>query len=447
WSSAPLHHLPDYISRLKMSFGRDVIVLETGYPWTFTANDGANNILGVEALQLGYPATPDGQSRYLRDLMQAVLDGGGSGIVYWEPAWISTACSTRWGQGSHWENATFFDFDNGNELLPAIDFLNANYVTDRVVPIELRVNAGGQDVSRGIYVAGDMTYDSTGSWQAVGMEDIGSNIYRTSFDLRANTAYRLNFYNGPNLGQDKEALSFRCAGSRGDNRLISVQETSGEFAFDFGACSAEDLVDVTLQVDMTGQNVSSGVYVAGDLTRNTADQWTFRSMQNVGGNIYAASFSLVRGGRYPFAFYTGTTWAPSEKESIPHPCAPAWGTHRMLEVPEDAQAIRYRFGNCLVTDATNADPIPPPQSPSRLLPHYPNPADGAMTFVYELSEPASVRLSVFDLLGREVAVIDEGQRMPVRYEIEFDVRSLPAGLYFYRLVAGENSEGRSIIVL
>ena len=58
-----------------------------------------------------------------------------------------------------------------------------------------------------------------------------------------------------------------------------------------------------------------------------------------------------------------------------------------------------------------------------------------------------MRLSVFDLLGREVAVIDEGQRMPVRYEIEYDVRALPAGLYFYRLIAGENSEGRSIIVL
>jgi arabinogalactan endo-1,4-beta-galactosidase len=43
--------------------------------------------------------------------------------VYWEPAWVSTSCPTRWGVGSHWENATLFDFQKGNELTPAADFL------------------------------------------------------------------------------------------------------------------------------------------------------------------------------------------------------------------------------------------------------------------------------------------------------------------------------------
>jgi hypothetical protein len=31
--------------------------------------------------------------------------------VYWEPAWVSTGCFTRFGKGSNWENCTFFDFD------------------------------------------------------------------------------------------------------------------------------------------------------------------------------------------------------------------------------------------------------------------------------------------------------------------------------------------------
>ncbi len=45
---------------------------------------------------------------------------------YWEPAWISTDCSTRWGQGSHWENATFFDFQN--QVHQGIDFLSYEYL-------------------------------------------------------------------------------------------------------------------------------------------------------------------------------------------------------------------------------------------------------------------------------------------------------------------------------
>jgi hypothetical protein len=48
-------------------------------------------------------------------------------VVYWEPAWVSTDCSTRWGQGSHWENATFFDFQNGNEVHEGIEFLRHPY--------------------------------------------------------------------------------------------------------------------------------------------------------------------------------------------------------------------------------------------------------------------------------------------------------------------------------
>lgn len=37
---------------------------------------------------------------------------GGSGLIYWEPAWVSTNCHTKWGTGSHWDNATLFNHEN-----------------------------------------------------------------------------------------------------------------------------------------------------------------------------------------------------------------------------------------------------------------------------------------------------------------------------------------------
>ena len=98
-----------------------VILVETAYPWTLEYADEAPNLLTDSTLIDRYPATVEGQTRYLEDLTQRVLNAGGSGIVYWEPAWVSTACSTRWGQGSHWENAALFDFDN--RLLPGAGFL------------------------------------------------------------------------------------------------------------------------------------------------------------------------------------------------------------------------------------------------------------------------------------------------------------------------------------
>ena len=64
---------------------------------------------------------------FLTDLTQQLIINGGLGIIYWEPAWVSTPCRTRWGQGSHWENATFFDFHNHHEALPALSFMRQPY--------------------------------------------------------------------------------------------------------------------------------------------------------------------------------------------------------------------------------------------------------------------------------------------------------------------------------
>lgn len=128
WSSVPLEGLSSRIEALVSSFApRDLLVVETAYPWTLANVDQANNILGQDALEPGYPATPAGQKAYLTDMTQAVFDGGGVGVAYWEPAWVSTPCSTLWGRGSHWENATFFDFNAGNEVLPGIDFIRHPY--------------------------------------------------------------------------------------------------------------------------------------------------------------------------------------------------------------------------------------------------------------------------------------------------------------------------------
>ena len=91
------------------TYGKRLMVVETAYPFTMENADAANNILGSDALVSGYPATQQGQLDYLNALKKAVEDAGGEGVIYWEPAWVSTNCSTLWAHGSHWDNATLFD--------------------------------------------------------------------------------------------------------------------------------------------------------------------------------------------------------------------------------------------------------------------------------------------------------------------------------------------------
>lgn len=104
--------------------GKEVMILETAYPWTTAGEDNANNVLnGVS----GYPPSPGNQKQWMIDLTQTMIDNGGSGVVYWEPAWVSTPCSTQWAEGSHWENATFFDFNNNLHADGGMDWMSYAY--------------------------------------------------------------------------------------------------------------------------------------------------------------------------------------------------------------------------------------------------------------------------------------------------------------------------------
>ena len=61
----------------------------------------------------------------MKAITREVKEGGGKGVIYWEPAWITSDMRDLWGKGSAWENCTFFDFD-GNTI-SSIDYMKADY--------------------------------------------------------------------------------------------------------------------------------------------------------------------------------------------------------------------------------------------------------------------------------------------------------------------------------
>ncbi|MGI9530299.1 glycoside hydrolase family 53 protein [Lutimonas sp.] len=112
WSSYDLENVGDPMKVLIETYKKRLMIVETAYPFTMDNADGANNILGQEALVEGFSASQQGQLDYLNRLKEIIVEAGGEGLVYWEPAWVSTGCKTLWGRGSHWDNATLFDHQN-----------------------------------------------------------------------------------------------------------------------------------------------------------------------------------------------------------------------------------------------------------------------------------------------------------------------------------------------
>ena len=122
WSTYTLNNIQEPIAELIKTHNKKLMIVETAYPFTLKNADANTNLLGNDALLEGYPATQQGQLDFLNALTSKIKDAGGSGIVYWEPAWVSTNCKTLWDTGSSWDNATLFDFDGKPTL--GITFFN-----------------------------------------------------------------------------------------------------------------------------------------------------------------------------------------------------------------------------------------------------------------------------------------------------------------------------------
>lgn len=82
-----------------------------------------------------------------------------------------------------------------------------------------------------------------------------------------------------------------------------------------------------------------------------------------------------------------------------------------------------------------------------LYQNYPNPFNPITKISYALPERMNVKISVYDILAREVAVLENGYKEAGRYEIIFNGYNLSCGVYFYKLEAGNYTEIKKFILL
>lgn len=136
------------VSEIIKVYSKKVMIAETSYCYTSEDGDGyGNSLVGTTDLVDGYPATVQGQTSMIRDVIAAASDAGAIGVFYWEGAWIPVGKADadnspiweKYGSGwatsfasdydpedaglyyggCSWDNQAFFDF-NGHPL-PSIN--------------------------------------------------------------------------------------------------------------------------------------------------------------------------------------------------------------------------------------------------------------------------------------------------------------------------------------
>ena len=79
--------------------------------------------------------------------------------------------------------------------------------------------------------------------------------------------------------------------------------------------------------------------------------------------------------------------------------------------------------------------------------NYPNPFNPTTVIGYQLPAVSQVTLRIYDVLGREVAILVNGRQNPGKYSVTFDGSRFPSGVYFYRLTAGNFADAKKLIVI
>jgi hypothetical protein len=83
----------------------------------------------------------------------------------------------------------------------------------------------------------------------------------------------------------------------------------------------------------------------------------------------------------------------------------------------------------------------------KLLQNYPNPFNPSTTIKFQIPSKSRVSLKVYDVIGREVAILLSEELLADSHAIKWNAEAFPSGVYFYRLQADKFSETKKLILL
>jgi hypothetical protein len=176
---------------------------------------------------------------------------------------------------------------------------------------------------------------------------------------------------------------------------------------------------------------------------------SFRSLVN-DGNIdlsRAAKWNWLSGG------FASSTAGPADIHqaisSGPYTIAPGAtrkvsfalvvGDSSLANIQQNADAAKVKWRQLAVGISNDGLSVPTRYG---LTQNYPNPFNPSTTISFQLSALSIVNLKVFDLLGREVAVLVDETRQPGSYTVQWNASTMPSGIYFYRLQARPTGGGQ-----
>jgi photosystem II stability/assembly factor-like uncharacterized protein len=181
---------------------------------------------------------------------------------------------------------------------------------------------------------------------------------------------------------------------------------------------------------------------------DTVDMWSLDVDPQKPETLLAGEFDPGLLGRMFKSTNGGQTWADFSS-GLPSSGIAHWTVKVVsLDIPLVLAAMTgsvsggvYKLENIPVS--VNGNDLFMPLTYS-LMQNFPNPFNPQTTITFDLPEGAHVRLCVFDVLGREVAILADEHRAAGGHSVQFEAHGLTSGVYFYRLELGVTSTIRKM---
>lgn len=191
---------------------------------------------------------------------------------------------------------------------------------------------------------------------------------------------------------------------------------------------------------------SQGLFLSTD----NGDTWVQSSLNNRDCQALTFQGSTVLTGTALHGVYVsndnGTNWE-QKNEGLGHLSVSALIIHNGYVYAGTSGGGVYRRA---ISELLSIQPVSN-QIPSSysLSQNYPNPFNPATKIRFDISGTSAAQtfLSVYDLLGREVAVLVNEKLTPGEYEVDFDGSNLPSGVYYCKLKAGDFVETRKMVLV
>ncbi len=154
------------------------------------------------------------------------------------------------------------------------------------------------------------------------------------------------------------------------------------------------------------------------LVSNTGDKAVTYNLNILGKPVNLSNFSNAE-------IYTIND---SDDGLTPH----HWNGNDFMILPNNVQLVLLDKNTTGVNDVNNST-----IKDILLKQNYPNPFNNTTTIEYSIPQGLGfvprVKLSVYDILGKEIEVLENTRKIPGKYKVNFNANGLPGGVYFYKL--------------